>query len=196
MNENQEKSQKNNKFIVFSQALAAVCLIGFGAFIPYYFLNINNSSHNSNQLIATEAISWLELKTYDYKKGLISESLNKKITSFNIKIVGYAVPLEMSTSKVMRFLLVPSRAYCIHVPPPPANLMIEVTMKEPVSVVLLQKAIVLSGKLKQSVTKTSYGYTSWQLSADKLHIYKSKQTMPGSSANPHVVQENGSTYHY
>ena len=47
----------------------------------------------------------------------VVKDLNGKL----VRLPGYILPLEMSGSKVIEFLLVPYVGACIHVPPPPPN---------------------------------------------------------------------------
>ena len=47
-----------------------------------------------------------------------------------VKLPGFVVPLEMDATKIDEFLLVPYFGACIHVPPPPANQIIHVVMRE------------------------------------------------------------------
>ena len=169
-NINNSTNKSTNKLKLILYCLGAISLVILGAMIPYFLLGINNLSVVYDQgSDSTEPVSWLELKTYDYKLDKISDSLLTKINSSDIKIVGYAVPLEMSGTRVRHFLLVPSRAYCIHVPPPPPHLMIEVMMEDPISISLLQKAVVISGTLEKTRTMTNYGYASWYLDGKKTY---------------------------
>lgn len=47
-----------------------------------------------------------------------------------VKLPGFVVPLEMDATKIDQFLLVPYFGACIHVPPPPANQIVHVVMRE------------------------------------------------------------------
>ena len=56
------------------------------------------------------------------------------VTSYNesvVRIPGYVVPLTMDGEGVTEGLLVPYVGACIHVPPPPANQIVFLRMKEP-----------------------------------------------------------------
>ncbi|MGI9201102.1 MAG: DUF3299 domain-containing protein [Woeseiaceae bacterium] len=50
----------------------------------------------------------------------------KELDGTFVRIPGYAVPLELSGSKVTEFLLVPYVGACIHTPPPPPNQIVHV----------------------------------------------------------------------
>jgi hypothetical protein len=45
-----------------------------------------------------------------------------------VRLAGYALPLENSASGVKEFLLVPYVGACIHVPPPPPNQIVFVSL--------------------------------------------------------------------
>lgn len=56
----------------------------------------------------------------------VVESLDGK----RVKLPGFVVPLEGDGKKLKEFLLVPYYGACIHVPPPPANQTVYVTVPE------------------------------------------------------------------
>lgn len=147
-------------------------LIAFGAWIPYYFLNPDHS-----QDIETDehvrSLSWRELKTYDYKNKIISPALQHKLNDENmVKISGFAVPLQISGTYTDHFLLVPGRAYCIHVPPPPPHLMIEVKMKKAVSIRSIRGPLSIAGHLNLTQVDTQWGEASWHFEGHDLEVYE------------------------
>ncbi|NVK24922.1 MAG: DUF3299 domain-containing protein [Gammaproteobacteria bacterium] len=56
----------------------------------------------------------------------VVDELNGKL----VKIPGFVVPLEGDDEKVTEFLLVPYFGACVHVPPPPSNQIVYVTIPE------------------------------------------------------------------
>ena len=64
---------------------------------------------------------------YDANATKLNEALNDTY----IKMPGFIVPLEMGSSGVTEFILVPYVGACIHTPPPPPNQLVFVTAKEP-----------------------------------------------------------------
>lgn len=52
----------------------------------------------------------------------------KKLDGKRVKLPGFVVPLEGDGQKLSEFLLVPYYGACIHVPPPPANQTVYVTV--------------------------------------------------------------------
>ena len=49
------------------------------------------------------------------------EQVNRELDGVQVRMPGYALPLEFDGRGVTEFLLVPYVGACIHVPPPPAN---------------------------------------------------------------------------
>jgi hypothetical protein len=54
--------------------------------------------------------------------------VNKKLDEQEVRIPGFVVPLEGDAKTVTAFLLVPYFGACIHVPPPPTNQVIYVSV--------------------------------------------------------------------
>ena len=92
-----------------------------------------NSESEEIYLMVDEAIP--EFKEAGIDIAEIMEKRNKLYTSVvhelsgqQISIAGYLLPLEMSDSMVTEFFLVPYIGACIHVPPPPPNQILHVTV--------------------------------------------------------------------
>jgi len=58
--------------------------------------------------------------------GAVETSLDNQY----VRIAGFVLPLEFDGTRVTEFLLVPTVGACIHVPPPPANQMVHVSVTE------------------------------------------------------------------
>lgn len=54
----------------------------------------------------------------------------EELDSNQVKMPGFALPLEFSEKRVTEFLLVPWVGACIHTPPPPPNQIVYVTFKD------------------------------------------------------------------
>ena len=65
-----------------------------------------------------------------------------------VRVGGYLVPLDSDDDAVTEFLLVPYFGACIHAPPPPANQVIHVVPRHPVSAIRMLEPIVITGILK------------------------------------------------
>ena len=148
--------------------------VSLGVWIPYHFLGSANSFSSAGAEEANvRKLSWRELKTYDYKNNRLPAPLKHKLDQPSpVKISGFAVPLEVSGTYTDHFLLVPGRAYCIHVPPPPPHLMIEVKMKKAVSVRDIRGPLSIEGDLELRQVQTQWGNASWYFVGHDMEIYE------------------------
>ncbi|MEO5668696.1 MAG: DUF3299 domain-containing protein, partial [Bdellovibrionota bacterium] len=67
-----------------------------------------------------KVVLWNSLSAYDLAK----HSPGRELAALDgqlVRVPGYMIPLEVKQDKTTEFLLMPSLANCIHVPPPPAN---------------------------------------------------------------------------
>ena len=74
----------------------------------------------------------------------VDDSLHDQV----VRIPGYALPLEFTGVAVKEFLLVPYFGACIHVPPPPPNQMVFVTLDRPYAITRLFDPVWITGRMK------------------------------------------------
>ena len=72
----------------------------------------------------------------------------KALDGQSVSLPGFVVPLEGDSEPITEFLLVPYFGACIHVPPPPPNQLVHVTIKGGVPIDSLYDAIVVTGVIK------------------------------------------------
>lgn len=65
-----------------------------------------------------------------------------------VRMPGYALPLEQSPDGVTEFLLVPYVGACIHVPPPPPNQIVYVTLSDAYKIDNLFEPVWITGTLQ------------------------------------------------
>ncbi|MBL6942019.1 MAG: DUF3299 domain-containing protein [Rhodospirillales bacterium] len=122
-------------------------------------------------VVSTEAERIVELTHKMKTDGLDVEGLLKKLNEFfaeidrrnqavvnnlddqQVRIPGYALPLEYSETGVQEFLLVPYIGACIHTPPPPPNQMVFVQLNQTFKADDLYMPVWVSGRL--SIEKTN-----------------------------------------
>lgn len=75
-----------------------------------------------------------------------------------IRMPGYALPLEFDGTAVSEFLLVPYVGACIHVPAPPANQTVFVTLNQSYKANNLYDPVWITGRLKVKTTNKSLSY--------------------------------------
>lgn len=89
-----------------------------------------------------------------------------------VKIPGFVVPFDMSVSgDIEEFLLVPYFGACIHVPPPPPNQIIFVTLKEPRAIENIWDPFWVEGVLRTERYDNDLGSAAYTLAADKIAPY-------------------------
>lgn len=97
-------------------------------FNPDQLLEQYQEKYNIDQLSDDDPrIQELQTKLEElWNTAPVNTALNGKI----VKLPGFIVPLESDGQHTYEFLLVPYYGACIHVPPPPANQTIYVTMQD------------------------------------------------------------------
>jgi hypothetical protein len=106
----------------------------------------------------------------------------KDLNGRQIRIPGYALPLEFSGTLITEFLLVPWVGACIHTPPPPPNQIVYVKLKKGIENAGGFTPVWVTGEMKvKAATKNLYlvdgsagidvGYS---LEASRVEPYKGK----------------------
>jgi hypothetical protein len=100
-------------------------------------------------------------------------NVNKSLEGATVRLPGFIVPLEaVKTDGVSEFLLVPYFGSCIHVPPPAPNQIVYVHVSNPKGIESIYDAYWITGKLHLQTKSTRLGSTAYELSADKIEVYK------------------------
>lgn len=134
------------------------------------------SSHPSltddQQQSNTESIKlrWDTLQGLNYQTGKADDAL-KKVLKRTVKIPGFVVPLDLNMENAKEFLLVPTYGACIHTPPPPANQMILVKMKEGQAPKRENGPVWVVGPLDLFKTTTPWGKAGFRIVADSTEAY-------------------------
>ncbi len=134
--------------------------------IAYKFLNFQDSSSSSDPV----TVKWDLLYKLDYKQGKAPPEL-KKLDGKLIKIAGYVVPLSDDFSNLKEFLFVPDAQSCVHVPPPPPNLIIQSKLKKSLSSRDAPNPAWVTGVLRIESTKSKYGVAGFQMEVEKLEKF-------------------------
>ncbi len=132
---------------------------------------------------------WPELMPADYfpipqlfifevgpKSDLMARALKEtpiveELAGQEISLAGYVVPLSGTEDAITEFLLVPNYGACIHVPPPPANQMIYVVPKYPLSHDESWDPIVINGTLLIDGEISEYGAVGYLMNNAILTPY-------------------------
>ena len=105
----------------------------------------------------------------------VDEELDGQI----VRIPGYALPLEFAGIAVKELLLVPYFGACIHVPPPPPNQMVFVTLDEPYVVTELFAPVWITGRMNVERSTTSLAYVDGRASLETGY------TLTGTGIEPY-----------
>lgn len=91
----------------------------------------------------------------------------------HVKLPGYIVPVDVSEDqKMSSFFLVPYFGACVHVPPPPPNQIVYVTLKEPMAVTDMYDAFWIEGTLKVEMVQKDIAASAYVIEADKVSLYE------------------------
>jgi hypothetical protein len=101
-------------------------------------------------------------------------NVNKTLEGATVRLPGFIVPLDAvkNNGGVSEFLLVPYFGSCIHVPPPPPNQIVYVHNTRRASIESIYEAYWITGKLHLQTKTTRLGSTAYELSAEKIEVYK------------------------
>ncbi|KPZ65416.1 hypothetical protein AN392_01322 [Pseudoalteromonas sp. P1-16-1b] len=89
----------------------------------------------------------------------------KTLDGQSVSLPGFVVPLEGDSELITEFLLVPYFGACIHVPPPPPNQLVHVTIKGGVPIDSLYDAIVVTGVIKTQTWSGEIAQVGYQMQA-------------------------------
>jgi len=128
------------------------------------FIIVFFSSFNGIAAKDATKVSWDTLKELNYTTGEVTSTLNA-LEGHVIQIEGFIVPLELDDfiDSVIEFLLVPDPLACLHVPPPPPNQILFVSMKQPIPLDMDYRGISIKGRL--TIPKTQIEVTEEDASA-------------------------------
>ena len=99
--------------------------------------------------------------------GAIVPELNEQ----TVRIPGYVVPVEGDEKSVKSFLLVPFFGACIHVPPPPSNQIVFVTLEQPATMDDLWDAVWVYGTLKTTATQHELAAAGYTMAGVQIKAY-------------------------
>jgi hypothetical protein len=88
-----------------------------------------------------------------------------------IRVAGYFIVNEMIGDNLTEFLLTPVSGGCIHVPPPPPNYIIHVTMKDGVKVKIGWEPVIVEGVLTLSQTSDSRRNYLYEMAGEQVNDY-------------------------
>ena len=112
---------------------------------------------------------------YDELKAKLSSApIVPELNDQYIRLAGFIVPLnfDFDTETFSEFLLVPYYGACIHVPPPPSNQIVYVTVSEPLKDTTLDYAVWASGILTTKSASSEYAFAGYTMKDVEIAEYK------------------------
>ena len=88
---------------------------------------------------------------------------NIEMNGARVRLAGYVVPLEGAGGDLKEFLLVPYFGACIHVPPPPANQIVQVSLATPAKGVRTMDSVWVTGTLHTARSKSAMGVSGYSM---------------------------------
>ncbi|MBL8232850.1 MAG: DUF3299 domain-containing protein [Bryobacterales bacterium] len=108
---------------------------------------------------------WVQLRGYNYRTGRINADA-RSLDNAEVRIIGYMVPFDDEQNKATEFLLVPQFGQCIHVPPPPPNQIVLVTMKDgKAAPIAWDRPVMVTGRMHLGEAKSPYGRALYRMTA-------------------------------
>jgi hypothetical protein len=100
-------------------------------------------------------------------------AVNPELDGKRVRLPGFIVPLEIDErGRVTELFLVPYFGACIHVPPPPPNQIVHVTLQEGMSVESIYAAFWITGRMKVAKKSTRLGASAYTIAAETVENYE------------------------
>ncbi len=157
--------------MLFLKFLPRILIIIISAIATYQFaLIVSSWIHPLNNV---REVTWSELAVLDAVSNAGSTAM-QKLEGEEVKLAGFVVPLTDNFKEIKEFLLVPDAMSCIHVPPPPSNQIVLVTLREPINGQLAYGPVWVRGHLKIKGIQSVFGLVAFQMNGQKVKIYEGK----------------------
>ena len=104
-----------------------------------------------------------------------TSAVRAELDGKRVRIPGYMTPLDFENAEVSEFLLVPYVGACVHVPPPPANQIVYVTMAGTVPVLDMWEPLVAEGTLRTQAQSTELAEVGYTMQLSHLELYEPEE---------------------
>lgn len=96
-------------------------------------------------------------------------SVRPELNNQQVKIPGFVIPIEGTSTSVKEFLLVPFYGACIHVPPPPQNQIIHVVMDDFQEIRGMWEVVYVTGEMKTESLSHDLAQVGYRINGSELH---------------------------
>jgi uncharacterized protein len=131
----------------------------------------------AGQVSPAPDLLWQTMRGLNFRTGEMTPELGQLING-EARVPGYMVPLEDNLFEATEFLLVPYPGACIHVPPPPPNQLVHVTMDGGKTTALrsLYEPVWVQGIVRIGEVHNAYGAVSFfQMTATLIEPYQDRK---------------------
>lgn len=117
-------------------------------------------------------VTWEDLYEFDYKKGVATPFL-EAIQGKPSRLPGFVIPLtDGEVENLREFLIVPEPMMCLHVPPPPPNLLLYGTADPPITITSLWDPLWLDGEIKIEKKESIYAVAGFTMKVTGFEPYE------------------------
>ncbi len=140
---------------------------------PEYILAVEEGTvEDSIDSIKTREVNNESVGQSDYEKALISTDIIEEMDGKYIEIPGYIVPVSFNDAQIVTsFFLVPYFGACLHMPPPPPNQIIYITIEDGFKLEDFYEPVIVSGKLSVSLFEDAIASSAYTMTMDKMRFY-------------------------
>ena len=140
------------------------------------------------------SVSWDLMAKLNIDTGDMPENL-KRLDGKTLEVSGFIVPLELDEyiDQVKEFLLVPDPFSCYHVPPPPLNQIIHVSMKKAIPLDMDYRGVTIKGVFNISQHEYDSKLMSFKMlgkSAKKADIDMQNFVIPDMETQEFIFPSN------
>ena len=119
------------------------------------------------------AVDWQTLGELDYQTGTKSPAITQLVSDgVIVRVPGFMIALEDAADAVTEFFLIPYPLSCVHVPPPPPNLMIHVKMTGTKKQKVFWDSVWVQGRLQVVETASPYGEAAYTMTGMLVEPYQ------------------------
>ena len=144
---------------------------------PFYEEAIELAHHLSQQGLDVEPLV-LEYKALMAKVTELQRAVVKDLDGQEVRIPGYALPLELHDHGSDEFLLVPYIGACIHVPPPPANQIVLVRLNQTYKTDSLYEPVWITGRMKVEASNSALYLVDGESNVEAAYVLEGVRVEP------------------
>jgi uncharacterized protein len=148
------------------------------AFQSLLFVALTSAPHAADAGPATLKIGWNDLRTAGQSGADEKTTLSWNLEGKQVELAGYVLPSDREGDLVYQFLLIPWTGLCSHMPPPPPNQAVLITLRTPYRLSETYATVSVTGVLKPALERTQL------FILDGVSVIESGYTIAGARIAP------------